>query len=59
MTTGEERPLTAGEEIDAIGRDLDAATKAWVAAGYPSTGPEWDAREAVFARLHEWNEKYA
>lgn len=52
------RPVTApnaGEQLDAIMRDLDATGAAWVAAGYPSEGPEYDAREAVFARLHEWN----
>lgn len=46
----------AGQQLDAIMRDLDAATAAWVAAGCPWDGPEAEAREAVFARLHEWNE---
>lgn len=48
-----------GAELDAIGRDLDATGAAWEAAGYPSEGPEVDAREAVFARLHAWNEARA
>lgn len=48
--------LTAGQQLDAIMRDMDEASAAWVAAGYPSDGPEWEAREAVFARLREWNE---
>lgn len=46
---------TAGEELDAIMRDLDATTKAWVAAGHKYDGPEAEAREAVFARLKAWN----
>lgn len=52
----EERPPNRGEQLDAIARDLDATTTAWAAAGYPFDGPEAEAREAVFARLHEWNE---
>lgn len=47
---------TLGEQLDAIMRDLDATTAAWKAAGHPFSGPECDAREAVFARLHEWNQ---
>lgn len=50
---------TAGEELDAIMRDLDAAGEAWVAAGYGYDTPEHEAREAVFARLKAWNEVYA
>lgn len=46
---------TAGEQLDAIMRDLDSTSAAWVAAGYPFDGPVADAREAVFARLKEWN----
>lgn len=46
---------TAGEELDAIMRDLDATTKAWAAAGHKFDGPEHEAREAVFARLKAWN----
>jgi hypothetical protein len=46
----------AGEQLDAIMRDMDAATAAWVEAGYPWDGPVTDAREAVFARLREWNQ---
>lgn len=49
--------MNAGEEIDAIGRDLDATGAAWAAAGYPSDGPTFDAREAVFARLKAWNRR--
>ena len=47
--------MNAGEELDAIMRDLDATTKAWAAAGHGLSGPEHDAREAVFARLKAWN----
>lgn len=47
---------TAGERLDAIMRDLDATTAAWVAAGYGYDTPEHEAREAVFARLKAWNE---
>lgn len=46
---------TAGQQLDAIMRDLDRTGAAWVAAGYPLEGPAADAREAVFARLKEWN----
>lgn len=46
-----------GEELDAIMRDLDETGKAWVKAGYGYDTPEWEAREAVFARLKAWNEK--
>lgn len=58
MTTTETdtRP-NAGEELDAIMRDLDATSAAWVAAGYGLVGPEHEAREAVFARLEEWNRR--
>lgn len=45
----------AGEQLDAIMRDLDATGAAWKAAGYVYGGPEWEAREAVFTRLREWN----
>lgn len=45
----------SGAELDAIMRDLDAAGAAWVKAGYPFGGPEFEAREAVFTRLHAWN----
>lgn len=45
-----------GEQLDAIARDLDATGAAWQAAGYPSDGPEFEAREAVFRRLRAWNE---
>ena len=50
---------TAGEQLDAIMRDLDATTDAWVAAGYGYDTPEWEAREAVYARLHAWNQRNA
>lgn len=46
-----------GAELDAIMDDLDATGAAWQAAGYPFDGPEFDAREAVFARLKKWNKK--
>lgn len=51
--------VNAGQQIDAIMNDLDATTKAWAAAGHRYTGPEWEAREAVFARLKEWNRQQA
>ncbi|HET6915316.1 MAG TPA: hypothetical protein VFH56_04435 [Acidimicrobiales bacterium] len=57
MTTATSTGTAA--ELDAIMRDLDATTKAWVAAGYPFDGSEAEAREAVFARLHAWNEARA
>lgn len=49
------RHRSAGEQLDGILRDLDRTTAEWVAAGYPFEGPVFDAREAVFARLKEWN----
>lgn len=49
------KPMSAGEQLDEIMRAMDQATDAWVAAGHPFTGPEADAREAVFARLRQWN----
>lgn len=54
-----EKTQTAGEQLDAIMRDLDATGAAWKAAGLPRGGPEWEAREAVFARLKEWNKARA
>lgn len=48
-----------GQQLQAIMADLDRTGDAWVAAGYPFDGPEADAREAVFARLREWNEAQA
>lgn len=50
---------TAGEQLDAIMRDLDATTKAWAAAGHGYGTPEAEAREAVFARLKAWNAERA
>jgi hypothetical protein len=50
---------SAAEQIDAIMRDLDATTDAWVAAGYGYDTPEAEAREAVFARLKAWNAEHA
>lgn len=55
-TTDPGNGKSAGEEIDAIMRDLDATTNAWAAAGHPWTGPEVEAREAVFGRLKAWNQ---
>lgn len=49
----------AGSELDAIMRDLDEATAAWATAGHGYGTPEDEAREAVFARLREWNDKNA
>lgn len=57
MTAAQQQ--SAGEQLDAIMRDLDATSAAWVAAGYGYDTPEWEAREAVFARLKEWNARYA
>lgn len=51
----ERRAMSAGEELDAIMRDLDRTTAAWAAAGHGYGTPEDDAREAVFARLKAWN----
>lgn len=44
-----------GQQLDSIMRDMDEASVAWVAAGYPFDGAEWVAREAVFGRLRAWN----
>ena len=49
----------AGQQLDAIMRDMDEATAAWAAAGYGYGTPEDEAREAVFARLREWNKRNA
>lgn len=54
--TAADRPTNRGAQLEEIMRDLEAATAAWVAAGYPFGGPVDDAREAVFDRLREWNE---
>ena len=51
--------LNAGEELAAILHDLDATGIAWAASGYGYGTPEDEAREAVFARLHAWNEAHA
>lgn len=51
-----EKP-NAGQELDAIMRDMDEATAAWAKAGRRFDGPEFEAREAVFARLKAWNKK--
>lgn len=48
-----------GEQLDDISRRLTAATTAWAAAGYPNSGPVFNAREAVYADLHEWNSRVA
>lgn len=57
MTRDTQAPApNAGQELEAIMRDLDATGKAWAAAGHPWDGPEADAREAVFVRLRRWNE---
>lgn len=47
--------LSMGEKLAEIIGDMEAAAVPWRAAGYPIAGPEWDAREAVFSRLAEWN----
>jgi hypothetical protein len=51
--------VNRGQQLEEIMRDLDATTAAWVAAGYPFEGREWEEREAVFARLRSWNEEGA
>jgi hypothetical protein len=48
---------TAAGQLAAISRDLDTTGEAWQAAGYPWDGPVWEAREAVFARLRQWNDE--
>ena len=50
---------SAAKQLDQISRDLDSTGEAWEAAGYPYDGPEWEAREAVYARLKAWNGLYA
>lgn len=50
---------TAADQLGEIMRDLDSTTAAWVVAGYGLGTPEDEAREAVFARLREWNERQA
>jgi hypothetical protein len=54
-----DQPPNAGQQLEAIMRDLDAAGAAWAAAGYGYDTPEDEAREAVFRRLHAWNEANA
>ena len=49
----------AGEQLDAIMRDLDRTGAAWEKAGYGYDTPEYAAREAVFARLKAWNDRNA
>jgi hypothetical protein len=51
----DDKPPNAGQQLDAIMRDLDATTAAWATAGYGYGTPEDEAREAVFARLKAWN----
>ena len=55
LAAGKHDAPNRGQRLEAIMRDLDATSAVWVAAGYPLDGPEWGAREAVFARLREWN----
>lgn len=54
-----DQPQSAGQQLDAIMRDMDQATNAWVDAGYGYDTPEHAAREAVFVRLREWNRQHA
>jgi hypothetical protein len=49
--------VTRAGQLAAISRDLDTTGAAWEAAGYPYDGPVWEAREAVFARLRQWNDE--
>lgn len=51
--------MSLGDELAAIMHDLDRTSAAWVAAGGGLGTPEDEAREAVFARLEEWNKKAA
>jgi hypothetical protein len=51
--------LNAGQQLGEIMRDMNEATAAWVAAGYGEGTPEEQAREAVFVRLREWNDRNA
>lgn len=44
-----------GQRLDDIIRDMNAASAEWAAAGYPMSGEEFEAREAVFAKLRNWN----
>lgn len=57
MVSMDEEPA-AGEQLDAIMRDLDRTTEAWAAAGHGYGTPEDEAREAVFACLKAWNQRY-
>jgi hypothetical protein len=54
-----DQPPNAGQQLDAIMRDLDATGAAWAAAGYGYGTPEDEAREAVFTRLKAWNAEHA
>jgi hypothetical protein len=47
--------MTLGQQLDDIMRRLDSTTVAWAAAGHPDAGPVFEAREAVFLDLREWN----
>lgn len=55
MNTAKALPL--GKQLDDIARRMTEAGKVWVAAGYPMSGPEFEAREAVFADLRAWNQR--
>jgi hypothetical protein len=50
---------TAGEQLIEIMRDLERTGAAHAAAGYGHGTPEDEAREAAYARLDEWNRRYA
>ena len=50
---------SAAQQLTEISRDLEETGDRWVAAGYPYDGPEWDEREAVYARLKAWNKRHA
>lgn len=54
-----EQMTGSAAELDAIMRELDETTAAWVAAGYGYDTPECEARDAAFLRLRAWNEARA
>lgn len=47
--------MNLGKQLDEIMRDLGRTGSAWATAGYGYDTPEYEAREAVFRRLREWN----
>lgn len=47
--------MSAGQQLDAIMKRMDAAYGDWKAAGYGYGTPAHDTLEAVYADLREWN----